>query len=230
MLSLDDVDEIARVYGLGVRARLTGRVERGEQGQVWQLETERGMWAVKTAFGVPAELDGEDADFQSAAHAAGVPVPAVARTQTGDVFAVIAGVHVRAYEWVEIGPPDRTLDPAEVGRVAAAMHRVEFEGRRPEDPWYTDPVGAGVWDDLIGDLAAAGAPFAGDMAAIRDDLVALEALIEPARELRTCHRDLWADNLRPTRPRRDVRDRLGELRARRPGPGALGSAVRVLGP
>ena len=199
MPSQDDVDEIAHVYSLGGRPRLTGTVERGEQGQVWQLETERGMWAVKTAFGLPEELDGEDADFQSAAHAADVPVPAVARTQTGDVFAVIGGVHVRAYEWVEICPPDRTLDPAEVGRVVAAMHRVAYDGRRPEEPWYTDPVGGDVWDDLIGDLAAAGAPFAGDMAAIRDDLVAVEALIEPARELRTCHRDLWADNLRPTR-------------------------------
>jgi len=37
------------------------------------------------------------------------------------------------------------------------------------------------------------------MAAMRDDLVELEALIEPARDLRTCHRDLWADNLRPGR-------------------------------
>ena len=114
------------------------------------------------------------------------------------MFAVIGGAHVRAYEWVEICPPDRTLDPAGVGRIVAAMHRVEYTGRRPEDPWYTDPVGAAAWDELIGDLSAAGAPFAGDMAAIRDALVALEALIEPARELRTCHRDLWADNLRPT--------------------------------
>ena len=36
------------------------------------------------------------------------------------------------------------------------------------------------------------------MAAMRDDLVELEALIEPARDLRTCHRDLWADNVRRT--------------------------------
>jgi len=155
------------------------------------------MWAVKTALGVPEELDGEDADFQDAAHAAGVPAPTVVRTRAGEVFAVIGGVHVRAYEWVEIGPPDRTLDPAGVGRIVAAMHRVEYAGRRPEDPWYTDPVGAPAWDALIRDLTAAGAPYAGDMAAIRDDLVELEALIEPARALRTCHRDLWADNLRP---------------------------------
>lgn len=115
---------------------------------MWQLETERGLWAVKTAFGVPEELDGEDAELQSAAHAAGVPVPAVARTRTGEVFAVIGGVHVRAYEWVAILPPDRTLDPAAVGRIVADMHRVEYTGRRPEDPWYTDPVGADAWDCL----------------------------------------------------------------------------------
>jgi aminoglycoside phosphotransferase (APT) family kinase protein len=199
VLSSDDLEAIARVFRLGARPRLTGTVERGEQGQVWQLETDRGMWAVKTALGVPEELDGEDAEFQDAAHRAGIPVPAVVRPKPGEVFAVIGGAHVRAYEWVEIRPPDRTLDPGEVGRIVAAMHQVEYAGARPEHPWYTDPVGAAAWDELIGDLAAAGAPFAGDMAAIRDDLVGLEALIEPARELRTCHRDLWADNLRPTR-------------------------------
>ena len=199
MLSPQDVEDVARVFGLGARPRLTGTVERGEQGQVWQLETDRGIWAVKTALGVPEELDGEDAEFQDAAHTAGIPVPAVVRPQAGEVFAVIGGAHVRAYEWVEIRPPDRTLDPAGVGRIVAAMHRVEYAGRRPEDPWYTDPVGAEGWDGLVRDLSAAGAPFAAAIAAIRDDLVGLEELIEPARELRTCHRDLWADNLRPTR-------------------------------
>jgi len=157
------------------------------------------MWAVKLSFdGGEVELDGEDAEFQTAARDAGVPAPAVMRTAAGEVFAEVGDTGVRVYEWVDIRPPDRTLDPERVGALVAGMHRVELAGRRPEDPWYTDPVGAAGWDGLLAELAAAGAPFAADMEAIRDGLVALEALIEPARDLRTCHRDLWADNVRAT--------------------------------
>jgi len=104
---------------------------------------------------------------------------------------------VRVYEWVELLPPDSTFDPAEVGKVVAAIHRTPFTGRRPQDWWYTEPVGAARWDRLVAELAAAEAPFAGDLAALRDDLVALEALITPACAVRMCHRDLWSDNLRP---------------------------------
>ena len=157
------------------------------------------MWAVKTSFEVvEEELDGEDAAFQTAAHGAGVPVPAVVLTGAGEVFAHVGRAHVRVYEWVDIGVPDKSLDPGEVGRLVAAMHRVPFAGRRPEDPWYTEAVGADAWDRLIEELVAAGAPFAADMAAMRDGLVGAESVLEPGRELRTCHRDLWADNLRPT--------------------------------
>jgi phosphotransferase family enzyme len=198
VFSADDAAEVARVFGLGAGARLTGMVERGEQGQIWQLETGRGMWAAKLAFGAPEQTDGEDAAFQEAAVAAGVPAPDVVRTSEGEVFAEIGGAHVRVYGWVAVHPPDRTLDPGRVGRLIAAIHLVGFAGRRPEDPWYSEPIGADAWDGLIAELRDAGAPFAADMAARRDDLVALEALLEPARELRTCHRDLWADNLRGT--------------------------------
>ena len=130
-----DIDEVARGYGLGADPRLTGTVERGEQGQVWQLETELGLWAIKTSFELAEEeLDGEDAAFQMAAQGAGVPVPAVVLTGAGDVFAKVGDTHVRVYRWVDIGPPDKRLDPGEVGRLVAAMHRVPFTGRRPEDP------------------------------------------------------------------------------------------------
>ena len=40
------------------------------------------------------------------------------------------------------------------------------------------------------------APFAEDVASYRDELVALEGLLEPPSDLQTCHRDLWADNVR----------------------------------
>jgi Ser/Thr protein kinase RdoA (MazF antagonist) len=190
---------IARTFGLGDGAVLTGTVARGEQGVVTQLATSRGMWAVKTSFaGTPADLDGEDAAFQTAARAAGVPAPMIVRTADGALWADVDGVPVRIYEWVDVRPPDRTIDPGQVARMLAAVHRVPFAGRRPQDSWYSDPVGADVWDGLIAQLTAAAAPFARDLAAVRDDLLAVEALLEPAASLRTCHRDLWADNVRRT--------------------------------
>jgi thiamine kinase-like enzyme len=59
-------------------------------------------------------------------------------------------------------------------------------------------VGAARWDQLVEQLRAAGAPFAERLAGLRDELVELEAWLAPGREPRACHRDLWADNLRPT--------------------------------
>jgi Ser/Thr protein kinase RdoA (MazF antagonist) len=194
-----DAGAIARIFGLGDGAALTGTIARGEQGLVAQLATSRGMWAVKTSFpGTPADLDGEDVAFQTAARAAGVPAPMVGRTVDGAPWADVGGVPVRLYEWVDVLPTDRSIDPARVGWLMAAIHGVPFAGRRPQDGWYSEPVGADGWDALIAALVAAGAPFAGDLAAVRDELVALEALLEPAAHLRTCHRDLWADNVRGT--------------------------------
>ena len=40
-----------------------------------------------------------------------------------------------------------------------------------------------------------GAPFAERLSEMRDELVALEGLMEEPRDLQTCHRDLWADNV-----------------------------------
>ena len=81
--------------------------------------------------------------------------------------------------------------------VVAAIHRVSVTDPSPLDPWYHEPVGAGRWDHLAGRLAEAGAPFAGQLAGLRDELVALESWIEPPQMLQACHRDLWADNVLP---------------------------------
>jgi hypothetical protein len=188
--------DVARAFGLGEGARFTGRVERGEQGQIEELVTSRGTFAVKTSFSEP-ELDGEDAAFQAAARAAGVPAPEVLRTAGGAWHAVIGGLPVRAYEWVDLLPATREIDPADAGRIIAEIHRTPFAGSRPEDPWYTEPVGAPAWDGLLERLAAAGAPFAAGVAGLRDELVAMEALLRRSSDLRTCHRDLWAENVRP---------------------------------
>lgn len=57
---------------------------------------------------------------------------------------------------------------------------------------------ASGWDRLVERLREAGGPFAGWLAALRDELVALESWLEPPVTLQTCHRDLWADNVLPT--------------------------------
>jgi aminoglycoside phosphotransferase (APT) family kinase protein len=197
---LVDAADLARRFGLGRAERLSdGPVARGKQGLVWRLDTADGSWAVK----VPFHRSGEDevrvsTVFQEAACAAGVPAPRVRRTTQGCVFAAVDAGQARVYEWVDLRAPDRRLDPARVGAVVAAMHRVTAPGPGPLDPWYHEPVGADRWDDLVRRLTEAGAPFAGRLADLRDELVALESWIEPPETLRICHRDLWADNVLPT--------------------------------
>ena len=191
---------MAERFGLGRAVGLSdGPVARGKEGLVWRLDTAEGSWAVKMPFDWPreGEADGTTA-FHEAAYAAGVPTPQVRRTIDGRVFATIAGTQVRVYEWVDLLDPDPRLDPALVGTVVAGIHRVRVADLSPLDPWYHDPIGADRWDELVAQLGRAGAPFAGQLADLRDELVALESWIEPPQQLQTCHRDLWADNLRPT--------------------------------
>jgi Ser/Thr protein kinase RdoA (MazF antagonist) len=192
-----DAFEVARRFGLGAAVRLSdGPVARGKQGLVWRLDTADGDWAVKMPFHPSGEDEaGVATSFQEAAYAAGVPTPQVRRTTEGRVLATIAGTQVRVYEWVDLRAPDSTLDPAQVGTVVAAIHRVRAADLSPPDPWYHEPVGAGCWDHLVELLREAGAPFADRLADLRDELVALESWIEPPQMLQTCHRDLWADNV-----------------------------------
>jgi aminoglycoside phosphotransferase (APT) family kinase protein len=198
VLSEADAERVAARFGVGGQALLSGPVARGELGQVWSLDTERGRWAVKEPFDPPADIAGDaaaDAAYQEAARAAGVPMPALVRTVDGDVVADVGSAVVRLYEWVELQPLDRRLDPVAVGQLVASIHRVHHHGASGVHWWYTEPVGADRWDELVSELEVAGAPFARTLAARRDELVALEEWLEPAAVLETCHRDLFADNV-----------------------------------
>jgi Ser/Thr protein kinase RdoA (MazF antagonist) len=195
-----EASELARRFDLGGAARLSdGPVARGKQGLVWRLETADGLWAVK----VPLRRSTEDevrlpTEFHEKAWAAGVPTPQVRRTVEGSVFADVDGRQARVYEWVDLLPPDPQVDPELVGALVAALHQVVVEADGPSDAWNHEPVGAARWDDLVAGLTAAGAPFAGRLAGLRDELVALESWLEPPSTLQTCHCDLWADNLLAT--------------------------------
>ena len=197
-----DADRIAAAFDLGRVARLSAEpVARGKQGAVWHLETDGGRFAVKVPFEPVDEDDVRAAtEFHEAAYAAGVPTPRVQRTAGDAVFADVAGAQVRVYEWVDLLDPDSALDPGPVGATVAAIHQVpdpEAESG-PVAAWYAEPVGAERWDALVDRVRSAGAPFAAALTGLRDELVALDAWVVPPERVRTCHRDLWADNLRPT--------------------------------
>jgi aminoglycoside phosphotransferase (APT) family kinase protein len=199
MLRAADAARVAVTYRLGDVLAFTGPVARGVIGQIWRLDTDAGSWAVKEWFDEPVidELE-EGARFQEAAAGAGVPSPPVIRTATGDLLAQLDATTTRVQGWVELEDRDPMLDPAEVGRLVAGLHQVPFAGRQPIDPWYTEPIGHDRWDQLADASASAGAPFAVRLMSRVDELAELDELVAPPRELRTCHRDLWADNLRST--------------------------------
>jgi Ser/Thr protein kinase RdoA (MazF antagonist) len=190
---------VASAFGLGGDAVLDGPVARGEVGQVWRLSTPVGTFAVKQPFEPPSTAEAvDDARFQDAAKAAGVALPAVVRAPNGAVVVDIDGRHFRLYAWVDLLDVDRQLDPCAVGAAVASIHRVVYRGATGVHAWYTDAVGEQAWDELIAQLVAADAPFASRFAARRDEIVALERFLDPPSELQTCHRDLFADNVRGT--------------------------------
>ena len=152
---------ILAAFDLGPWGRLSdGPVARGRLGSIWRLDTERGSWAVKQVSGEDGAELLEGAAFQEAVLAAGVPTPAVRRTRAGELIADCGGLRVRVHAWVDLHDPDPGLDPVEVGQLVAGLHRVEFAGTIGLDPWYTEPVGAARWSELVSALRARHAPFA----------------------------------------------------------------------
>jgi len=190
---------VAAEFGLGEVLAHQGPTGRGEAGFVVRLTTSTGLWAVKQLIEPEVEAEvREDVALVAAARGAGVPTPAMRMTHDGTVLLDVDGQQVRVCEWVDLRDVDPMLDPSAVGATLAALHRTPFVGSRGEDPWFRAPIGAPRWDELVVDLTAEGASFAGDLAAMRDELVALEELLVDPHDVRTCHRDLFPENLRGT--------------------------------
>jgi Ser/Thr protein kinase RdoA (MazF antagonist) len=194
---LRDAHQIAQQFALGAATAFTGPHARGFQAEVWKLQTQAGTWAVKRSFDPVDEAELQlGAEFQEAARAAGVATPRIVRGVDGCVLADVRWGQVRVDEWVDLADSDPTIDAADVGAAIATMHQVTTTSAGEIDPWYCVGVGADRWVELIAQLRAGDAPFADDLGRACGELVAMEELVEPPVQLRLCHRDLWADNVR----------------------------------
>lgn len=189
--------EIAQRYGLGTPRSFTGPHARGFQAEVWKLQGDTGTWAVKRSFSPIDEMDLVlGAEFQEAARSAGLATPGIVRDLDGRLLADVGWGQVRVDEWADLADADPTIDPAALGAAIATLHQVTSASIGHIDPWYCEGVGADRWIELLAQIQASDAPFARPLSSARDELVAMEALIEPPTNLRLCHRDLWADNVR----------------------------------
>ena len=164
-----------------------------------QLVTDRGRWAVKRCYAPQREADlVHTAHFLQSAIANGVPAPALVSSQDGRLVETVSGQQLRVYEWVDLRPVDRGIDVGRIGAAVARIHTATVTDCNSLEGWFTDPVHADEWDDLVRELTAARAPFAAALAGLRDELVDAATLVEQPINVRACHRDLFADNVRVT--------------------------------
>src|SRR5690606_35683579 len=117
-------------------------------------------------------------DFSEAALAAGVFTPRPRPSVHGTAVADISGTPVRLMEWVDLAPRSRRLDPADVGRTVARLHRAGEPTSERVGNWFATGMGEDAWHDMHRRLLEAAAPFAGELEDLLPDLVAVEQVME----------------------------------------------------
>ncbi|MET0526431.1 MAG: phosphotransferase [Nocardioides sp.] len=204
MLPRHVVAEVLDAFDLGDGILSPAPVAYGRVGEIWRLEATTGSWAVKTERNeVSEEGLAPSVRFHEGAVAAGIRAPGIRRTREGRVVADVADRQIRVLEWVDMAATDPGIDPVAVGRLLADLHRMPAarwsapaDPRGDVEPWFQAPIGGSAWDDLLTELCRAGAPSATALVGQRDEMVALERILAPPRDLGWCHRDLFADNVR----------------------------------
>lgn len=197
----DRSDEIAAIYGLGPAQGPMVLAARGEQGPIWRLETTTGAYAVKELVVRQTDEDvARDVAFQerATAGASTYEVARTLRTVEGHVLAHLHGSQVRVQQWLDLLGPDPSIDPQLVGRMLAELHLCGEVRSDEVDPWYTAGVGEQRWSEYVDALTSTDAAVATRLARAVPQQVAFERLLTSPNEVRTCHRDLWSDNVRMT--------------------------------
>jgi hypothetical protein len=197
-----DAQEVSDAFALGRASSLSEPVARGELGEIRRLETDNGTFAVKQEL---EPLDAHEvvelevsAAYHRACWEAGIPTPEPIRGVSGTFAVEVGGEHARVYAWVDLEDPDTGLDPDSVGTLLARLHAVPAPATGGVHEWFEAPVGAREWKAVLKASRAAGAPYADRLAKLLPHLVEVESILTPMRGIRTCHLDLWSDNLRRT--------------------------------
>jgi Ser/Thr protein kinase RdoA (MazF antagonist) len=158
--------------------------------------TSRGRYAVKEWFAAPdPALVEEHTRFAERARRLGVCTPRTYRDRSGAAVHLVHETPVVVFEWVDLLPRTRALDPAAVGRLVAGLHRAGPPAAGPVDNWFSSMVPEPAWEELLTRLKDADAPFAPALESFVDVLGSVSGALEAPRDLRTCHRDLWSDNV-----------------------------------
>jgi aminoglycoside phosphotransferase (APT) family kinase protein len=178
-MGLASAAAVCAALGLGRPCEPAPRfVARGAMGEVWEVRTERGRWALKALFAwVDAPPLPGDVEVQLAARAAGLALPRPV-VHEGVAVVEVDGRRHRAYEWVdvlpELRPPVDEGVAADVGRILATVHQLPVPPEGAVDDWYTTAPSV----DELGALAdAAARRGAGWASALRAALPAVEGLL-----------------------------------------------------
>lgn len=196
---------LADRFGLG---RVEGHpeyVDRGAMGEIWQLRTSAGRWAVKWQFPwVATDPRPADVQVQRAAAAAGIPLPLPVTAQDGEAVLAVGDRFARVYQWVDLGQPvplpASAATATEAGRLLGLLHGLGITVTEEVDPWYIEVPEADFWIDLTDRAAASEAPWARRLDQARGLIADLsEHVIPPSgRPAIVCHRDFNPGNVLPS--------------------------------
>ncbi|WP_309649300.1 phosphotransferase [Nocardioides sp.] len=147
----DVLDGAAAAFGLGTRLA-AAPVAGGLSNDLWRLETERGVFAVKVmrvnagTLGFRANIEAAHA-VEARALARGIACPSPVLSVDGQCLADVGGALVRVHQWCEgwVPRPEEWQD--EAGALLARIHGATepFDDALDDDPW--DEAG---WASLAG--------------------------------------------------------------------------------
>jgi Ser/Thr protein kinase RdoA (MazF antagonist) len=197
-----DATAVCDAYALGRPIGQPTFAARGELGRIWRMDTSAGTWAVKEIFRPGSEEDARaDVAFQSAALAAGIPMPRPVVGRDGRVLATVPagedGASIRVYSWVELAEPARTASAGDAAAILGRLHALAYPDDGVPNTWFTDPVEPGRWRAILEAAAAVEPPWWATIEALVPDLVAGEPVIMAGRHTPTirCHMDFNPQNV-----------------------------------